>query len=150
MKTRFVLLCTLSFIGGALALPLAFGSANSAFSSHTSPKGRQTYNFADVHQGVARQRVHSHTKAGNGQFTLFDTHCREFSSTTPSPPSGPSDPRYHPCVPTVDSFGITWLTSPTSAQRLALEKIKISLMQNSPNITLDQAAPLIHAAVDNA
>jgi len=149
MKTRLMLTCALSFVGGALAVPAAIGSANGAWRPQPSQHMGQVRSSVGA-RATTHNRARSRIRAGNAQFVVYDTHCKEYSSTTPAPPNGLDDPRFKPCSPTADSFGVAWLTLPTAAQDRAMLVVMSNLRQNHPIISFDQAVPLIHAAVDNA
>jgi len=140
MSTRLAAVCILGLgcMAGVVALPLG-----SSMASHP-PSADQT-----------QSHMRSHSRpygTAPASFSIADNHCMSFVTEGANPPQNvvKGDPRFHPCSPTVQSFGIVWNGSPTAAQARAMSQVLDDLAIHRPDISLVEARPIIHAAVDNA
>jgi len=144
----------LAVIAGGIALVL--GSL--AFTQHVPSIGPvHATKSAQQPRGLARTVDISHHfeyGTGLGQFELLDNGCTSFVVSGPAAAQpvtvATDDPRLQPCTPTVNSFTVHWLSRPTQAQDQAMARSLGNLAIHNPTVTLAVAAPLIHAAVDNA
>ncbi len=170
-STRLVLTCILGVVGGAAALPAALSWASGAMTPATAHVVVNTAVRAPASgQAHAAQisAVRSHHAAGDpggmGPASFYGTtpalivniyampcfsyvttsavEARDVATVDPR-----TDPRFKPCGATVDDFKVQWSSRPTAAQTKALLQVMGNLALQHPTISLQDATPLIRAAV---
>jgi len=163
MNARHMFAGILSFAVGVAALPFALSSAAGNVYApalvHHSQRAPHSVTAPVAQRGTARaahSRLADSSRSRMGTspalFELINSQCRGFSGTTQVDLSTlkTDDPRFQPCIPTVNNFGIVWYSAPTAMQVNALRNIMNDLAKNQPKISFDLAKPLITAALLNA
>lgn len=169
MNTRLMLVCLLGFAGGVAAVPLSMTMARSV-STHpayipTTAVSKRSTSPLDTPRRMPTDLMIKR-RVSDGQpnrfvtgsvpatLTITDSHCMSFSISGPEAAQvqqvTPDDSRFQPCKPSINSFFFKWSVHPTPAQAAALSRVLADLAANHPAITLAEADPIIHAAVDNA
>jgi len=171
--SRFYLVCacSVSFVAGAAALPVAWTWASGALSPaaiHSSTGAtarapmisrghglslsrRQSLRSADSTGGMGPSWLYGTTPATI--VNIYDMPC--FYNVTTSADEAKqvamvdprTDPRFKRCSATVNGFKIEWSSLPTAAQSRALGQVLGDLAIHRPTISLEDARPIILAAV---